>query len=249
MSDEEWCRCGEHSTPISQCPVMREFRLLKTPEGKALLAAEYLKLLQSRQEARGKGNESWSHAGRVGCPQDALLFLRSHKPEGKALDAAVRFCGEARKYMTFLVLLGDTGVGKTTAAAYVVLDFCKSWAWNDQPTGTTFEPVMVVDAPAFTRMSVFDSAEKQHLERMKDTRLLVLEDAGDEGTELGKGALVELLMHRHATKRRTVLCSNLVGDPFVKRYGDAVADRLRTSGIIPNLQGVKSYRRPTRGDT
>lgn len=229
---------------------MRELRLLSNPEGRKQLLAEYYEQLRQRSAQRetngDRPGEAWARAQKAGCPMQALVALRNQPADGKALVAARRFCREGRGIMTFLTLLGETGIGKTTAACHVVLDFCRSWAWNEQATGTDFEPVIYADAASLTRLSAFEAADKAHAERLKGTRLLVLEDLGDEWTEMGKSVLTELLMHRDARKRRTVLCSNVTGEPFEKRYGTAVMDRLRKNGFIPNLQGEKSFRQKAR---
>jgi DNA replication protein DnaC len=142
----------------------------------------------------------------------------------------------------FLLLAGPPGTGKTVAATHCVVDFCRNWAWNSQPSGPTFEPVLYVDASSLTRLSAFDSNDKAYLEQLQNARLLVLEDAGDEGTELGKGVFVELLMTRHAKRKRTVVCSNVTLPAFKARYGEAVADRIRSAGIVPELSKIKSMR-------
>jgi DNA replication protein DnaC len=159
------------------------------------------------------------------------------------MDAAKRFCREGRGVMTFLTLLGTPGIGKTVAASYVVVDFCRSWPWNERPTGGSVEPVLYVQAAGLARLSSFEANDRAHLEALKDCRLLVLEDAGEEATEFGKGVMVELLMYRDAKKRRTVLCTSVTGPAFHSRYGEAVTSRLKAAGIVPNLQNEPSLRR------
>jgi DNA replication protein DnaC len=233
------CSCCR--MPLDECLVRREIRLLATPEGRVQLRDEYFALLRARQNAPAA--EEWHRAAKAGVPADALATLRSNPKDTEALSAARRFCSPAGSFALFLLLLGRPGAGKTVAAAHVVLEFCRRWAWNEQPTGTTFEPVMWVEAARLTRMSAFDANDKAYVEQLTSTRLLVLDDAGDEGTELGKGVLVELLMARDARRRRTVLCSNLPAEEFKARYGEAVSDRVRKSGIVPNLAKAQSLRK------
>lgn len=243
---ETLCECCVPRRMSGDCLVMRELRLYRTPEGRKQLLAEYYETLRRRGNERATAStpaEAWSWAQKSGAPYDALKKLRYGPEESVALTAAKEF--NADPEALFLLLLGPTGVGKTLAASLVVVDFCGKYPWNQQSTGQSIHPVEYADAAAVARLSVYGDADKAYVDRLRNAHLLVLEDMGDEGTELGKGLLVEVLMHRHASRRRTVLTSNLTKDPFKARYGQAVADRIRSSGIIPNLHGQTS-RRPDK---
>jgi hypothetical protein len=186
--------------------------------------------------------EAWRWAQKAGAPYEALSTLRGGPEDTEALMAARKFNRDPEAL--FLLLLGPTGVGKTLAAALVVVDFASKWPWNEQPSGPgTAEPIRYVDASSLTRLSAFDAETGRYVDSLRACHLLVLEDAGDEGTDLGKGLFVELLMARHAKRRRTVVTGNLLPPMFRKRYGDAVADRIRAAGYSPDLFGEKSKRR------
>lgn len=206
--------------------------------------AMYAKAAAER-EHRDDG-EAFHLAQKAGAPYQALAALK----QGPRATLAIQ---EARKFNTdaeavFLLLLGAAGVGKSLAATLVAVDFAKKWPWNEGQTGTDLEPLRYVDAVTLMRVSVFDSEAQRYVDGLKRCHLLVLEDVGDEGTELGKGLLVELLMTRHASRRRTVVTGNLVPNVFQERYGRAVWDRIKSSGYIPSLAGQTSqrtkYKRP-----
>jgi hypothetical protein len=209
----------------------------------------YRKEIQAREGALEQNPESdaWRHAQKAGAPMDALLALRREPQATTALTAARDFCAtELGRLATFLLLLGPTRVGKTVAATHVVLEFCKRWQWNTQSTGQAVHPVEYADASSLTGLSAFEAASREYVDRLTTAPLLVLEDAGNEGTDLGKGLFVELLMSRDKKHRRTVVSSNLRPAPFRARYGDAVAERMRGAGLVPNLWADKPVQRKLR---
>lgn len=219
------------------------FGLVLSESGRAELKARQ-KALYASYTARGEASgysEAWTKAKKSGAPYEALKALKSGPRDSEALAAARKFNRDSESL--FLVLLGPPGVGKTLAATLAVVDFCSKWPWNEQPSGgANSEPVLFVDAATLTRLPTFDAESRKYTDRLRACRLLVLEDAGDEATEAGKALFVELLLAREKTNRRTVITANLRPEAFKLRYGDAVADRVRASGYVPNLFGEKSQR-------
>jgi DNA replication protein DnaC len=214
----------------------------QTPEGQAELE-QRRKAAYARHGAARDANsytEAWRWAQKAGAPYEALRTLREGPADSAALAAARKFNRDTEAL--FLLLLGPPGVGKTLAASLVAVDFASKWPWNEQPSGSPAEPIRYTDAAPLTRLSAFDAEAKRYVEALRSCQLLVLEDAGDEGTELGKGLFVELLMARHASRRRSVITGNLRPESFRARYGAAVADRIRTAGYVPDLFGEKSRR-------
>lgn len=207
----------------------------ETDEGRAALAqrkaAAYEKAHGAQEGSRLSDGLHW--AQKHGVPFDALRVLREGAKDNQALVAARQFI--RAKDARYLLLLGRTRLGKTVAASLVMTDFCTRWPWNNQSTGNGLSPVHFVEAKRLTHASAFDSEKERHLQELRDCRLLVLDDAGDEGTELGRGALADLLTHRGDNGRRTVVTSNLTREGFKQRYGDAVARRIRDHGMVPNL--------------
>lgn len=218
--------------------------LCGTDEGRAVLERRRKELYAKAAGERQASDlvEGWRWAQKAGAPYDALAALKRGPEESEALKAARKFNQDSEAL--FLLLLGPTGVGKTLAASLAVVDFASQWPWNEQPSGIgAAEPVRYVDSSSLTRLSAFDAEAGRYVDSLRSCHLLVLEDAGDEGTELGKGVFVELLMARHARRRRTVVTGNLRPPQFRQRYGEAVADRIRTSGYMPDLFSEKSRRR------
>jgi DNA polymerase III delta prime subunit len=219
--------------------------LKATPEGAQELEQRRKAVYAAAAGAREANSysEAWRWAQKAGAPHEALRKLREGPDECASLKAARTFNRDTEAL--FLLLLGPPGVGKTLAASLAVVDFASKWPWNEQPSGPGVEPIRYEAAANLTRLSAFDAEAKRYVESMRGCHLLVLEDCGDEGTELGKGLFVELLMARHASRRRTVITGNLQTAAFRARYGAAVADRIRACGYVPDLFGEKSRR--TRG--
>jgi hypothetical protein len=185
--------------------------------------------------------EGWRWAQKAGVPYEALSTLRGRPEESEALKACRKFNADAMAI--FLLLLGPTGVGKTLAASLAVVDFASRWPWNEQPSGQREEPIRYAQASSLTRLSAFNAEADRYVDSLRSCHLLALEDAGEEGTELGRGLFVELLLARHAKRKRTVITSNLRPTQFRDRYGAAVADRIQATGYVPNLFAEKSRRR------
>lgn len=232
---------------MSQLDEAREvWRMYQTPEGRAKLRADYYAQLKARADEREKAlkpEEVEEHARKAGCPGDALDFLRAGAVTTCAAMAdAKRFCQSPKAL--FLLLHGPSRRGKTVAAAHVVLDFCRYHPWNDSPGGRPlWEPVLFVPASSLTRTSSYAKEDTSYLDRLDAAKLLVVDDMGDEGTDVGRNILETLLLQRHAKQRRSVLTSNLLSDPFRKRYGEALSNRIRESGIVPNLAAEPKFGR------
>jgi DNA replication protein DnaC len=121
-----------------------------------------------------------------------------------------------------LVLGGDRGVGKTTAAAWLAC----------QVHGARF-----LDATRLMRVDTYSDESMNPLERCP---LLVLDDLGTEYADVkGKlSSLVDGLVNtRYAGLRRTVVTTNLNASQFKLRYGERIADRIREAGRFVELGG------------
>lgn len=235
------CTCTGIPIPAADCPVLREFRRLATPQGRALALAEYG--AEAKAAANG-GRESKGRAAyrlqQLGVPSRSILAL------GHELDANATVCA-ARTFMDgskpFLVLIGTPGVGKSVAAAYVLQEFVRSFRWNEQAAGSNPRPAVYLEAGALTGVTAWDEHHRREMEAARAAQVLVVDDMGDEGTPAGIDAVARLLLHRADNSRRTVITSNLTKAAFAKRYGAALADRLREIAVTPDLQNEQSYRR------
>lgn len=180
-------------------------------------------------------------ARRAGAPLRSLLALEQPR-ETPAVNAARRWWGAHREKP--LVMLGPTGLGKTTAAAWLCVEFAKAFPWNDAPSGgRQREPLVWLDATDLVQLREWTDVGREYAERCLKASLLIIDDAGHEGTVTGKQALVDLLMKRTDSKAMTTLATNLTGAEFRARYTEPLADRLRNFGDVPELGGGESMRK------
>lgn len=235
---------GLSQAEISEC---RSWFLEKTPDEKDAAKREMMRRhLDSETSGNARIAESYVRARKAGCPQDALnALLRRSVQDTPALAGAKRWILNPASWS--LLLLGPPGVGKTVAACYAMVDFCRRWEWNTGATGTNFEPCLFLVASELARLSVFTAADRERYEQLQETRLLVVDDAGDEVTDFGSKALVDLLMGRHRMKRKTILCANLGTTALTQRYGAALVDRFK-EGAVPSLQSQTKSMRQRSGN-
>jgi DNA replication protein DnaC len=206
------------------------------------LAAEYrAKVAEAAQDQDGKVRETFRRLHGLGVPSMAVEALKGAK-DTATMRAAKSFCSGPFSRAPALVLMGPPGTGKTTAAAEVLRDFAHAWDWNGQPSGITRQPCMFVEARRLTAVSEFNAEHQTWVEAMKNTRLLVLDDVGDEGTPSGRGMLTDIVLTRIDRGRRTVLTGNLLPEPLAQRYGAALFDRFRSVALMPNLFNERSMR-------
>lgn len=131
---------------------------------------------------------------------------------------------------TFLLLAGDTGVGKTVAAATVLLEAVARW-----DGGQAFDASRgrFVKADDLCRMGYYDDETARRIQRLSDVPWLVLDDLGAElVTQPWIATLQTIVDRRHEARRRTVLTANLSAERFREQYGRRVVDRIRGDGAI-----------------
>lgn len=180
---------------------------------------------------------------RMRVPAPAIVALRNPQ-ENACLIAAKKYLAGDRRLVPGLVLVGPTGLGKTVAAAFVMRDLVRKYDFNGQPTGDFPPPCMFIPARKFTTLSSFDAGDRELYADAQRTKLLALDDLGDEAHDFGKARLIDLLMERIDSRRATVLTSNLSMEAFRKRYGEALYDRIRSASIVPKLEGGTLRKKP-----
>ena len=145
-----------------------------------------------------------------------------------AMAAARTWFGTGK---TWLLFGGDTGQGKTVAAA---------WLLRQALAGQESAAFRVAGHVA--TLSAFDDGAKE-LEHLKRVGMLVLDDIGTEAaTAWGKSVLHQLLDARHEAKRRTVLTGNFKRADARVRLGDRLADRIQQDGTVVWLEGASLRR-------
>lgn len=112
-----------------------------------------------------------------------------------------------------LIMSGKAGCGKSQAAGFALSR--RSGLW--------------VHAPDLARPQPKEEVESGNVleERMRAAGLLVLDDVGLEHSPGGFAAarIADVLVHREAARRPTIVTTNLSGDEFAAKYGD---DRMRS---------------------
>lgn len=177
-------------------------------------AAATMRWVEKQLEASGMGERARAAAANP-KPSEALEAVKAWLTSGKC----------------WLVLLGGTGTGKTTAAAWALGEVIRQKETADART-----------ASRLARMSGFDEGARE-LERLSNVSLLVVDDIGAEmQTAWGQGLLSELLDNRHQGFKKTILTSNLSQDAFKQRIGERMVDRIAEDGKAVMLGG-KSLRR------
>ena len=222
--------CTDACTRETDCPFWVDSRARQTPEGRLRMAEDYKAQVMKRMDVGTTPEEVAERLCRLGVPSLALESARA--PEStEALRAAQVWW--ASKDALSLVLVGEVGLGKTTASAWVALEVGKAWPWNTGSRVTADDvPLVWLDGPRLSQLSRFDKHAAEALDAAATARLLVVDDAGREGNRPAIEALSDVLTERLDRRRRTILSTNLRGEAFRARYGVPLSDRLRAGGHI-----------------
>lgn len=168
-------------------------------------------------------------------PLDAIDAL-AHPKNNKPLQAAKEFVAAPATTARFLLLLGQKGVGKTVAAAFVLRELVAKGANHSEPSGGMARKASAAEftlASSLARISGYNHDDREWFERLCETRVLVIDDLGaDAANQFSAAMLDELLTRRHAERLRTVITSNLGKDAIKARLGDRLTDRIRETGIV-----------------
>jgi DNA replication protein DnaC len=156
------------------------------------------------------------------------------------LEAVRAFC---KGPLTFCLLLGGPGTGKTIAAAEALLNAKGYWGsgkeWAFLPT-----EARLVLASDLARLSYFDSEGQRTLSRMERYPWLVVDDLGGELlTDTWRSNFTELVLRRNSARQKTLLTTNLTVEDFKARYDARVVSRIRGSGVVVNA-GALDMRKP-----
>jgi DNA replication protein DnaC len=157
---------------------------------------------------------------------------------------AKRFLVASRHEARTLTLVGPKGVGKSVAAAYVLADWVRHYAWNDQPSGgRQLAPAIWVKASKLTQLADYGRIDTDWMDAARLAQVVVVDELGHDSTPVGMAALTDLLTARHEARKRTVVTANMAPEDLAKRYGEAWYDRLRNASIVPDLRQEKNLRR------
>lgn len=181
----------------------------------------------------------WSRLQEIGVPTRSVDALRGSAVETAATNAVKAHQEGSR---AFLLLFGAPGTGKTVAAVQGLYGAFLATS-----------PYFLRDTAAFVRaieaarLSQFDGADQERFRKMKQAKLLVLDDLGAEMLHDGwRPMLDELIDYRYGERLKTIVTSNLDAKAFKERYGDRIVDRIRHDGAVCQC-GEQSMRRPEIG--
>ena len=130
----------------------------------------------------------------------------------------------------FLIINGNVGTGKTSAAAAVM---------NELLIGTYLD-MLELDLK-LDSVSRFNSQESKenYMHKLASCRLLVLDEVGrfPDRKQEEQPILFYLLNKRFQNKRPTIICTNMTSKEFADFMGQALIDRIRSNRIRIELNG------------
>ena len=137
-----------------------------------------------------------------------------------------------------LMISGHRGAGKTFAAGWIcnqIDPFVVGQSDSDART------VRFMSAPDFADLTYDTLTQERRVkfEALIEFDVLVIDDMAVESVNdrvLSK--LYKLVNERHEAGRRTVYTTQLAREDFESRYGDAVTDRIYSSGLSKHCTGV-----------
>ena len=157
-----------------------------------------------------------------------------------AMRAVMAWGSRTTPQLPWLVLVGDVGVGKTTAGVRALLERAK--ADLDPQLGVY---VRVPDLLGGVRDSIDDHLVEEMIERYSTVPLLMVDDIGvEKRTEWTNEVLYRVLDRRYSEEMDTILASNVEADELERR----LADRMVDANVVTLVEFTwASYRSGERG--
>lgn len=153
--------------------------------------------------------------------------------------------------LTFCLLLGGAGSGKTIAAVEALLNSKMFWGPPGVPVAELACAYSPLEARFYlasdlARLSYFDAAAQKTLGRAERRKWLVLDDVGGElVTDTWKSNLTEIVLRRNSSKLKTAITSNLSEAEFKSRYDERIISRIRGNGVVISCGTTDLRRSPT----
>lgn len=145
--------------------------------------------------------------------------------------------------LTFCLILGGAGSGKTVAAAEALLN--SKLRWGDGGGSWVYSPreARFYLASDLARLSYFDMDSQRKLGRCERVPWLVLDDVGSElVTDTWRSNFSDIINQRNSARRKTIITSNLSAEDFKTRYDARIVSRIRGSGVVI-VSGTTDLRR------
>lgn len=179
--------------------------------------------------------------GEMGLEKLEIELLPGASRDWSAVDAVEGFLQSPDK--RFLTLGGDTGTGKTIAAATALVHVCREPWYGYGPDGKadlehpnyfwTPKAGRFYRAVELATMPTFGAAAEKAWGRLRDRKLLVVDDLGTEAiTEHWLARLGDLVDYRMRGSNKTIFTTNLPSKDLKARYGDRVFRRLTDRGAF-----------------
>lgn len=196
-----------------------------------LAAVEAADRQRAAEERRKAQTELRIHLVECGCPAKDLRRVLD-EPEKMISTKSLWHARQSHsRGESMLVLSGPRGIGKTTAAAWWLVQEREPVEY----VRTTFP--LFVEAGLLARYDRYNKPEMRTLTR---ARALVIDDLGTEYLD-GKGAFVslfgEVMNARYAAELPTLITTNMLAAEFKERYKERIADRIREVGRYIELEG------------
>ena len=196
---------GMKNSP-SEAEVERESRLLVRAAREERLEAARGVVPEEDFEALVRNEEL--------APTAALVAVRGWRKNRASLESP----------MTMLVILGETGRGKTVASLWLMAEL-----------GGVY-----VTAEELRRLSrSYGGRDRDDLDRLIKARVLVVDDVGTEqDEESAASAMFEVVNRRMGLARGwTILTGNLTTAQFQARYGERTTRRIHHQGAFVEVSG------------
>ena len=203
----------------------KEMRL-KEPVGEVIEKTGYKEAARNGQMIRAQKCEvvnEWGVPARI-C--ENLKAIR----RTKAVKLVEDFSSTTKEGWC-LVLSADKGAGKSTAAAFWLME---QVSWRHYPEGRSSGHARANWSPpqrwwSGTRLARTNGYSSD-FEKMIKVDSMVIDDLGIEYLDKNGNFLQrfdELMDERYSNFRKTVITTNLNAEDFKSRYGERVADRIR----------------------
>src|SRR5262249_47874544 len=145
--------------------------------------------------------EAGDRVRRAGAPADCIETIRrlalKETQKSATAEAAESWLTGMRPERPLLALLGPTGLGKSTPAAWVAFLAALDYPWNSQAGGGgSWEPIVWLNAEDLALLQSWSDDGKRQYEEAMRAWLLVIDDAGHEGERPAVASLTNLLQRR-----------------------------------------------------
>jgi DNA replication protein DnaC len=188
------------------------------------------------REKRVAREERFSSSGLMGpVPADVVeaLITGEKLVKSRALEAVVHWRQmrhKATRPFAVMVLVGDTGVGKTVAAAWLLLELGGMYVTAEEMR---------------KRATSKHRDDRTWFEKVLGSKVLVVDDVGTErDLEDARVALYEVVNARQGLHRGwTLILGNLAREVFRERYGKRTCRRIEDQGVFIEIEDVDRRRK------